>query len=298
MSASEYKQCTLCPRKCKADRTQTVGFCGMGDKIIAAKAMIHTAEEPCISGTRGSGAIFFSGCVLRCAFCQNHDISHGRFGMEITPQRLGQIILSLQSSGVHNINLVSGTQFYPSILHSIDAISDSISVPVIWNTGGYETPEAIERLSRYCSVFLQDVKFFSQEVSRKYSSSGDYFYHAVKATELMLEKAGDVRFDSDGMIQSGVIVRHLVLPSNRKDSIELLRRLKDAFGTKGYMLSLMSQYTPPAIDCGYPELGRRITSFEYQSVCDVALELGFDGYFQDKISAQSVYTPTFDLQGL
>ena len=265
---------------------------------MAARAMIHTAEEPCISGTRGSGAIFFSGCVLRCAFCQNSIISHDHYGTEITSDRLGEIILTLQNSGVHNINLVSGTQFYPSILDALDRISESLTIPVVWNTGGYEKTEAIDSLRRHCSVFLQDVKFCSEDVSRKYSSCRDYFYHAMKATERMLDSTGNIRFDSDGIVQSGVILRHLVLPSNRRDSIELLHRLKDAFETDGYMLSLMSQYTPPKHDCTFSELRRRITSFEYDSVCDTALELGFKGYFQDRESAQSVYTPIFDLSGL
>ncbi len=298
MSASNYKQCTLCPRECKADRTKAVGFCGMGSEISAARAMVHTAEEPCISGTQGSGAIFFSGCVLRCVFCQNSTISHGRFGRVIGVDRLGEIMLSLQDSGVHNINLVSGTQFYPTITDAIENISDTLKIPVIWNTGGYEKTETIDILARFCSVYLQDVKFCSKEVSMKYSSCGDYFYHAMKATERMLEHAGDIHFSSDGTIDKGVIVRHLVLPSCRRDSIELLRRLKESFGTNGYMLSLMSQYTPPTHDCSYPELGRRVTSFEYNSVCDVALELGFKGYFQERESAQSTYTPTFDLSGL
>ena len=270
----------------------------MGSVITAAKAMIHRSEEPCISGTRGSGAIFFSGCVLRCAFCQNSTISHERFGREITQKRLGEIILSLQDRGVHNINFVSGTQFYPSIIEAVEAVSDSLFIPVVWNTGGYEKTEAIDALGQYCSVFLQDVKYFSSDLSRKYSSCSDYCYHAMKATERMLKVAGDAQFDSEGILQRGVIIRHLVLPSNRRDSIELLHQLKNAFGTEGYMLSLMSQYTPPTRDCGFSELGRRITSFEYNSVCEVALGLGFKGYFQDRDSAQSAYTPQFDLSGL
>lgn len=298
MSAASYKQCTLCPRECKADRTKTVGFCGMGDRIFAAKAMVHNSEEPCISGSMGSGAVFFSGCVLRCAFCQNSKISHDRYGIDISERRLSEIIIELQSLGVHNINMVSGTQFYPSIIRALDIARDKLTIPVIWNTGGYEKIEAVRELSRYCSVFLQDIKFASEDVSMKYASCKDYNYHAMKATEEMLRSTGDVTLDENGIIKKGVIIRHLVIPSNRKDSIELLKGIKANFGSKGFLISLMSQYTPPQFKTSYKELERRITDFEYKSVCDVALELGFDGYFQSRESAQSVYTPLFDLSGL
>ena len=238
MSASKYKQCTLCPRECKADRTKTVGFCGMGGRITAAKAMIHNSEEPCISGSRGSGAIFFSGCVLKCLFCQNSKISHEKFGIEITEQHLSKIMLELQSLDVHNINLVSGTQFYPSIIRALDIARDKLSIPVVWNTGGYEKVEAIRELSLYCSVFLQDLKFVSTVVSDKYASCKDYYYHAMKATEQMLNSIGNVELDDNGIVKKGVIIRHLVIPSNRMDSIELLKSIKANFGCEGFLLSL------------------------------------------------------------
>ncbi|MEE1357555.1 MAG: radical SAM protein [Clostridia bacterium] len=298
MSALDYKCCTLCPRECKADRTQAVGFCGMGDKVYAAKAMVHTGEEPCISGTAGSGAIFFSGCVLRCRFCQNHVISHDRVGKEISEERLCDIILELQSQNVHNINMVSATQFYPSVLSSLDRLKDKLKIPIVWNTGGYEKTDAVVHLSEHCDVFLQDIKFYSNESSLKYASCKDYFEHAMKATEKMVEIKGKCETDSDGIIKKGVIVRHLVLPSNRTDSINLLKELKKRVGSENIILSLMSQYTPPSFDTGCKELGRRITSFEYQSVCECALELGFEGYFQQRESAQSMYTPIFDLSGI
>ncbi len=298
MSASFYKLCTLCPRECKADRTQTVGFCGMTDKIYAARAMVHTSEEPCISGTRGSGAIFFSGCVLRCAFCQNSEISHGHFGKEISERRLSEIILSLAEQNVHNINLVSATQFYPSVLSALDSVRHSLDIPIVWNTGGYEKTAAVKRISEHCDIFLQDIKFYSNTVSSKYALCKDYFSYAMSATEKMLELTGDACFDQDSIMKKGVIIRHLVLPSNRKDSIELLKAIKRYLGTDGVILSLMSQYTPPLHETPYRELGRRITDFEYRSVCETALELGFKGYFQERESAQRIYTPLFDLSGL
>ena len=298
MSALNYKQCTLCPRECKADRTKTVGFCGMGDIITAAKAMIHTAEEPCISGTRGSGAIFFSGCVLRCAFCQNYQISHDRIGKEIDSHRLGEIMLELQEKRVHNINLVSATQFYPSVIESIDEIKDRIHIPIVWNTGGYERKDAVDKLGDYVDIYLQDMKYYSTVLSKNYSKAADYFEHAISAVELMVVQKGAPSFDSQGMLEHGVIIRHLVLPSCRKDSIRILEEIKRRIGTEHVILSLMSQYTPPAFDTGYKELSRRITDFEYKSVCEKALELGFEGYFQERESASSFYTPSFDMSGV
>ena len=298
MSALDYNCCTLCPRECKADRTTSVGFCGMPDKIYAAKAMVHTSEEPCISGTRGSGAIFFSGCVLRCRFCQNYTISHERFGKEISIDRLSEIILELQSRGVHNINLVSATQYIPSVEAAIEKIKDELTIPIVWNTGGYESIKSVDRIGRFSEVFLQDVKFFREEVSLKYASAKDYFAHAMRATERMIGLKSNPRFDPEGIMTRGVIIRHLVIPSNRKDSIMLLRELARNFGVENIVLSLMSQYTPPSFDTGFSELGRRLTDFEYRSVCETALELGFSGYFQERDSARSVYTPNFDLEGI
>ena len=298
MSASFYKQCTLCPRECKADRTTSVGFCGMGDKIYAAKAMVHTAEEPCISGKRGSGAIFLSGCVLRCAFCQNHVISHEKFGKELSTLELSDVIMSLVDKDVHNINFVSPTQFYPSILESLDNIKHRLSIPVVWNTGGYEKLDAVSRVGEYADVFLHDMKFYDPDVSMKYAKASDYFYHAMNAACAMIEQKGAPTFDSDGMIMRGVIIRHLVIPSNRADSMRVLKEIKENIGTKNVILSLMSQYTPPPFKAAYKELGRRVTTFEYNSVCDYALELGFNGYFQQRDSAVSEYTPIFDLSGL
>ena len=298
MSASIYKQCTLCPRECKADRTISVGFCGMSDKMYAAKAMIHMYEEPCISGSRGSGAIFFSGCVLRCVFCQNYKISQENFGTEISTQKLSDIILSLKEKQVHNINFVTPTHFYPSILESIEEAGEELDIPVVWNTGGYEKEEAVIAVSRYADIFLHDVKFFSSELGMKYAKASDYFDVSLRAAERMLKIKGMPAFDSEGMMLSGVIIRHLVIPSNRADSMKVLKAIRDYLGTENVILSLMSQYTPPSFDTPYSELGRRLTSFEYQSVCNYALELGFKGYFQERESAKSVYTPIFDLSGL
>ncbi len=298
MSAIEYKSCTLCPRECKADRTKAVGFCGMKDKIYAAKVMVHTGEEPCISGTRGSGAIFFSGCTLRCAFCQNYVVSHNKFGKEIGTDRLSDIMLELQEKKVHNINLVSGTHFLPSIEEAADKITHKLKIPIVWNTGGYEKAETVDRLSHFCRIFLQDLKFYSDDISGRYAQAKNYFDHAIDATYKMTEKVGVPKLDHEGVLQSGIIVRHLILPSCRHDSIKLLHKLKECCGTDNIILSLMSQYTPPAFTTPYKELGRRLTDFEYKSVCETALDLGFRGYFQERESASSVYTPDFNLSGI
>ena len=298
MSALNYKQCTLCPRQCKADRTKAVGFCGMSDKIFAARAMVHTSEEPCISGTRGSGAVFFSGCSLKCAFCQNSRISHDRFGMEISTERLVEILLSLQERGVHNINIVTGTHFAPSIIEALDRIKGKLEIPVVWNTSGYENRETIDALSNYCSVYLQDMKFYSSEISFKYALCHDYFKFAIEALEQMIDQIGAPVFNDEGILVRGVIIRHLVLPSCRRDSISLLRGIKARVGSDKVILSIMSQYTPPSKKSEFKELNRKLTDFEYQSVCELALELGFSGYFQDRDSSDSSYTPDFDLLGL
>lgn len=298
ISDFEFRCCTLCPRECKADRTVSVGFCGMNDRMCAAKAMVHYGEEPCISGKEGSGAVFFSGCVLHCEFCQNSKISHEKYGSGISVDQLCKVMLRLQSMGVNNINIVSGTQFYPLILSAVDILGSKLKVPLVWNTGGYEKEIAVERLSRYFKVFLQDMKFYSSEVSKKYARCSDYFHVSLNATKKMIECVGAPVFDSRGVLQSGVVLRHLVLPSNRKDSIELLKALAEHIGTDNVVLSLMSQYTPPNHPSKYRELNRRVTTFEYDSVCDTALSLGFNGYFQGRESAESIYTPCFDLEGL
>lgn len=293
------KNCNLCPRNCGIDRTETVGFCGAGDKIKAARAALHFWEEPCISGTQGSGTVFFSGCNLACRYCQNYDISIGGFGKEITVERLGEIFLELQDKGAHNINLVTPTPYIPQIKMAIDLVRDKTHIPFVANVGGYEKPETIKALKGYIDIFLTDVKYKSSEISKNYSKAPDYFKFAISSFEEMLEICGSPWLDSNGIMQSGVIVRHLVLPGCRRDSIEILNSLAEKFGTESFILSLMSQYTPNGHLQDYPEINRRTTAFEYNSVIDEALRLGFDNaYMQEKSSAKAEYTPPFDLTGI
>lgn len=293
------KNCNLCPRDCGIDRTKSVGFCGATDKIKAARAALHFWEEPCISGTQGSGTVFFSGCNLACRYCQNYDISIGGAGREITIERLGEIFLELQDKGAHNINLVTPTPYIPQIKSAIDLVRDKMHIPFVANVGGYEKPETIKALKGYIDIFLTDVKYKSSEISKNYSKAPDYFKYATDALEEMIEICGKPKLDEKGIMQSGVIVRHLVLPGCRKDSIEILQNLADKFGTESFILSLMSQYTPNGHLQDYPEINRRTTAFEYNSVIDEALRLGFDNaYMQEKSSAKAEYTPPFDLTGI
>ena len=295
----ELKKCTLCPRNCGVDRTRSVGFCGANEHIKTARAALHFWEEPCISGTKGSGTVFFSGCNLACRYCQNYEISIGGFGEEITVEQLGNIFLKLQNEGAHNINLVTPTPYFPLIMSAIDLVRDKMHIPFIANVGGYEKPETIRMLEGYIDIFLTDIKYQLSEISKKYSSAPDYFEFAMNSLAEMITLCGAPIFDEEGIMQSGVIVRHLVLPGFRKDSIGIIKSLADRFGVENFILSLMSQYTPNEHLDDYPEINRRITSFEYNSVVDMAVELGFkNAYMQEKTSAKAEYTPQFDLTGV
>lgn len=294
-------KCELCPRMCGVDRKKQRGFCGMSDKITAAKAMLHYWEEPCISGERGSGAVFFSGCVMKCAFCQNYDISSENAGREISVERLADIFLELRQKGAQNINLVNPTHFVPQILRSIElAKRKGLSLPIVYNSGGYERVETLRTLEGAVDIFLPDVKFFSDETARKLSAAPNYFETAMNAVGEMIRQTGKPRFDENGAMISGVIVRHLVLPGQYKDSVEIIRRLGDRFGDE-ILFSLMSQYTPfgkVKTSAEFSEYNRRITTFEYRKALDAVYEVGLEGFMQEKSSAKEEYTPSFDFEGL
>lgn len=255
--------------------------------------MVHNWEEPPVSGTRGSGAIFFSGCPLKCVYCQNKDISHLGVGEYINTERLASLFLELQDKGVHNINLVSPTQYSEKIRDALDLVRGKLKIPVVYNTGGYELAEEIEKMSGYVDVFLTDIKYFSPELSGKYSKAPNYYENAISAFKAMLEIVPECVFDKDGIIKKGVILRHLILPSCRKDSIKILENVAEICDVNKIRLSLMSQYTPDFYDGEYKELKRRITTFEYESVLKRATELGYEGYMQDISSASSNFTPDF-----
>ena len=290
--------CVLCPRKCGVDRNIQRGACNAPCFPYVAKAALHMWEEPCISGTRGSGTVFFSGCSLKCCFCQNYRISAENFGKEIPVNRLAEIFLELQDKGAHNINLVSATHYVPQVIEALNLCKGRLNIPVAYNSGGYELPETIEMLRGYVDIFMPDFKYYDSEISEKYSAAKDYFSYASAAIGKMIEIAGKPVYDENGLMKSGVIIRHMVLPSHRKDSEKILRTIAEMYPKDSYLLSLMSQYTPFYKSCEHKEINRRISTYEYEKVAQVAAELGFDGFMQERSSAKEEYTPDFDLSGI
>lgn len=294
-----HSQCCLCPRMCRADRSTASGYCKAPDGILASRAALHFWEEPCISGTGGSGAIFFSGCTLRCCFCQNYKISRTPRGKSISSERLAEIFLELQDQGAHNINLVTATHYLPWILPALDMVKEKLHIPVVYNCGGYERLETIQALSSYVDIWLPDLKYFSSDLSRRYSQAPDYFARASAAVRQMILQTGTPVFDDRGIMQKGVIIRHLVLPGQKEDSLQLIKWMAEELPEKQFYISLLSQYTPYEKNPDFPELDRRITSYEYQKVVEAALEAGLEqGFMQKRTSAKEEYTPSFAYQGL
>lgn len=291
--------CGLCPRQCGANRNIEKGRCGCGGAVKAARAALHCWEEPCISGKRGSGTVFFSGCTLMCVYCQNFDISHGGFGKEISEQRLAEIFLELQEQGAHNINLVSATPYVPWVCRALDIVKPELRVPVVYNCSGYERTETIRALKGYVNVYLPDIKYCSAELSHRYSGARDYFEVAAKAVQEMIAQTGGLEYDSEGLLQRGVVIRHLVLPGARKDSMAILQWIAEHLPRGKYLLSLMSQYTPTEYTKYFPEIHRRITSMEYDSVAAEAVRLKLtEGFMQRRSSADEAFIPPFDLEGI
>ena len=292
--------CGLCPRRCGADRRNGQrGYCGAAAGLTLARAALHMWEEPCISGTRGSGTVFFSGCQLGCVFCQNYRISADGFGAPVTEERLEQIFLSLQEQGAHNINLVSATPYTDAVLRVLDRIRGrTLTIPVVWNTGGYETVETLRRLSGYVDIYLPDYKYHDGARAETYSAAADYPDIALTAIREMVRQTGRYVIGDDGIMVRGTVIRHLVMPGGRHDSIACVDDIARSFGTDAVLLSLMSQYTPFYRAEEFPEINRRVTTFEYESVCKRVHEWGFEGFFQEKSSAKEEYTPPFDLEGV
>lgn len=298
--------CTLCPRACGADRAAgQTGFCGADDRLLVARAALHHWEEPCLSGApedaRGSGTVFFSGCTLRCCYCQNYPISQQGVGKAITPERLAGIFLRLQQDGARNLNLVTATQYLPQVRQALEsARAAGLTLPVVYNTGGYETLAAVKALDGYVDIWLTDFKYASPELAERYSAARNYPAVAEAALRQMLRQTGAPVYDAEGFLQRGVIVRHLALPGCVQDSrtvLQTLARIRRETGVP-FLSSLMSQFTPfyKAAEYG---LGRRITTYEYRKVVDEAMRLGLtDGYMQEKSSAREEYTPPFDLEGV
>lgn len=282
-------KCELCPRKCGVDRSKNVGFCGV-KKLKVALSMLYEWEEPVISCGKGSGAIFFSGCSLKCIYCQNHKISQGLEGKEISTRELAQIFKDLEKSGAANINLVTPTHFTNEIIEALEIYRPKI--PIVWNTSGFEEVSTIKKISKYVDIYLTDLKYFSSKISKEFSHAENYFEKASKAI-LEMRKNQPVDVVENGVMKKGVIVRHLVLPTCAKDSIEVLNWISQNLGTKTY-ISLMSQFTPCFKAEQNEKLRNGLKPIEYKAVLSHALKLGFgNGFFQEFESASEKYIPKF-----
>lgn len=294
-----FRKCGLCPRKCGADRTAGRGFCGMPDKVYAARASLHKWEEPCIAYKNGAGTVFFSGCNLHCVYCQNNIISNELRGKALTVPELADVFLRLQDDGADNIELVTPTHFVPLIINALDTVRHRLSIPVVYNSGGYELPETIAMLNGYIDVYLPDIKYFSPDIAAKYSSAPDYFDYASRAVTAMISQVGKLRYNNEGGLVKGTVIRHLVLPSHRHDSISIMDWIAENTSPEDVLVSIMRQYTPfDFIPDECHELRRRVTKMEYNSVIDHAAELGLNGFSQDRSSASEKYVPDFSFQGL
>lgn len=285
-------KCDLCPRKCFAERTEDYGkgFCGLNDKIKVARIAAHMWEEPPISAENGSGAVFFSGCTLRCIYCQNYEISEKQKGKYISPKTLAEEIKKLEASGVHNINLVSPTPYVNLIKQALDIYKPSI--PIVYNSSGYERVSTIEALKGYIDIYLPDFKYSSDELAYEYSGAKDYVVTAKKAIRAMINQAGDNEYDNNGVMKKGVIIRHLVLPNHTKNSMGVLDIIKENFPDKP--VSLMGQYVPVYKAVGHKKLGRKITTREYKKVTDYMIRLEIDGFTQELSSADEDFIPDWN----
>ncbi len=295
----DITNCNLCPRRCGVDRTQRAGFCGAGDKVRIALVSLHQWEEPCLVGERGAGTVFFSYCNLRCVYCQNHEISHGGKGVEVSTERLTEIFLEQQARGAATLDLVTPTHYVPQIIAALDmAKAQGFHLPVVYNSSGYETVETIEALRGYVDIFLPDLKYMRAESGGAYSAATDYFSHAGAAIKKMVEMVGAVQFADNGQMTRGVLVRHMILPGHRHESMELVKWLWENFG-RTIQVSLMNQYTPMYKASEHKKINRRLTTFEYESVVDYALSLGMENaYVQERRSASEEYVPDFNGAGV
>ncbi len=293
--------CTLCPRSCGVNRMAGErGYCGAGIQVEAARAALHRWEEPCIAGSRGSGTVFFSHCTLGCVFCQNEPVSHGGAGIGIDEQRLAAIFLELQEQGAHNINLVTPTHYLPQIRSAARLARDGgLVLPFVCNCGGYERAESVALLADTVSVWLPDFKYASARPAGRYSAAPDYPERALEALEAMVKQAGPPQFDEKGLLVRGVLVRHLLLPGQLADSMQVVRMLAERFSGR-ILLSLMSQFTPmPGCTARFPELGRLVNPRHYRALVDFAVSLGaFDCYIQEPSASDSAFIPSFLGQGI
>ena len=296
----DLRECVLCPRECRIDRVSgKTGICRATDKIYTARASLHMWEEPCLSGNNGSGTVFFTGCNLKCVFCQNNQISHKNAGYEIDENRLCEIFFELRDKGAHNINLVTATHFLPMVLKAVEkAKTRGINIPFVYNSSGYEKVEVLRRADGLIDVYLPDFKYFSEVSAKKYSGACDYPQVAMGAIEEMVRQQKNCIFDKNDMMICGVIVRHLMLPSGLSDSKKIVKYLYNTYGDDIYM-SLMSQYTPFGDLEEFPELKQKVRGKDYEKLINYAVDLGVkNAYIQDGEAANESFIPDFSGQGI
>ena len=287
--------CDLCPRGCRADRDQgKTGYCGVSGELRVARASLHMWEEPPISGTHGSGTVFFTGCALRCVYCQNRKIALADLGEVISVSHLAEIFLKLQEKQAHNINLVTPSHYVPQIVEALKlAKQEGLTIPIVYNTSSYEKVETLKLLEGLVDVYLPDCKYYSSELAARYSNAPDYFEVATRAIAEMVRQVGTPLFEGD-LLKRGVVVRHMILPGNTKDSKAILKYLYDTYGDDIF-ISIMNQYTPLEAMKDYPEINRRVTAREYGKVVDYALLLGIENAFiQEGDTAKESFIPDFE----
>lgn len=292
--------CELCPRKCHANRLSgNKGFCGADNTIHIARAALHFWEEPCISGEEGSGTVFFTGCTMKCIFCQNKEISRGMCGKEISTERLSEIFLELKEKKANNINLVTPMHYAPFIMDALDlSRQNGLDLPIVWNTGGWENEDMVKAVKDYADIWLTDFKYYDNSLAEKFSSAPKYFETADKALKAMVSQTGNPVFSQNGIMEKGVIVRHLILPEHTDDSKKVLEYLYNTYGDRIW-ISIMNQYTPLCNDERYPELSRKVSDEEYDDVINYAIDLGITNAFvQEGGTVSESFIPPFDLEGV
>lgn len=302
-----YAACSLCPRRCGCNRLEgAAGFCGQTARLLLSRAALHFWEEPCISGTGGSGTVFFCGCSLGCIYCQNYEISGRESALEeaghgkvVTKERLAEIFLELQEQGAHNINLVTGAQFLPHILWAIPAARKAgLTIPIVYNTSGYELVSSLKLLEGLVDIYLPDLKYLDAELAAEYSRAADYPQTAQAAIAEMVRQIGAPMTGADGMMQKGVIVRHLLLPGRKEAAKEIIKYLWEQFGERLWM-SILRQYTPTPQVAGIRGLNRKVTTYEYEKTIDYALQLGItSGFRQEGEAAAESFIPSFRGEGV
>ena len=294
------KLCNMCPRECNVDRgLGKIGFCKVPNQIKVSRAALHFWEEPCISGEEGSGAVFFSGCNLRCVYCQNRKIAEGVYGREITVDRLAAIFLELQDKGANNINLVTPSHYVLQIIEALNLAKErGLKLPVVYNSSAYEKVRTLQLLEGYVDVYLPDFKYMDKGLSAKYSAAENYSEVAKRAIEEMVRQVGKPKFDEHGILQKGVVVRHLVLPGCVWDSKEVIRYLHSTY-KNDIFISILSQFTPMKGLNKYPEINRKVSEKEYEEVVDFAIDIGVEnGFIQEGDVAEESFIPDFDFEGV